>query len=467
MTRARGVFTAGHLGELTQLIPFELVDHALACAGGLQQRLRRLPSRVVVYLLLAGALWPGLGRQRVWSHLMASLPGPLSLPARSSITAAMRRVGPAPLKALFDLVKGPAVVTATQTTTFAGRLVAAIDGTQIAVADTPANRSVFPKAKAGPNGPPGYPMLRLVTLVACGTRTLMEAVFGTDTVGELTYAGDLVTEAGASGALKPGRLLLGDRNFCATAFVNTLASTGADFLIRAKTHRTALKLPVLGRVRDGTFLSCVGGVPVRVIEATLTTAPAGVDGPAPTTSTYRLVTSLLDPDQAPAAALVRLYHERWEIETSYCELKSTVLDGRVLRGRYPAALIQQVWALLVTYQVLRTAMSDALLHRPDLDPDRASFTVALDTAREQLIRAEGIIGRARIDLVGRIGRAVLGRLLPARRCRSRPRVKKRAISSKYRAVGREVDHRTYQTVVHIELNVLDRPTKPLTERHCA
>src|SRR5690625_111508 len=466
MTRARGVFAAGHLGELTQLIPFELVDHALACAGGLQQRLRRLPSRVVVYLLLAGALWPGLGRQRVWSHLMASLPGPLSLPARSSITAAMRRVGPAPLKALFDLVKGPAVVTATQTTTFAGRLVAAIDGTQIAVADTPANRSVFPKAKAGPNGPPGYPMLRLVTLVACGTRTLMEAVFGTDTVGELTYAGDLVTEAGASGALKPGRLLLGDRNFCATAFVNTLASTGADFLIRAKTHRTALKLPVLGRVRDGTFLSCVGGAPVRVIVATLTTAPAGVDGPAPTTSTYRLVTSLLDPDQAPAAALVRLYHERWEIETSYCELKSTVLDGRVLRGRYPAALIQQVWALLVTYQVLRTAMSDALLHRPDLDPDRASFTVALDTAREQLIRAEGIIGRARIDLVGRIGRAVLGRLLPARRCRSRPRVKKRAISSKYRAVGREVDHRTYQTVVHIELNVLDRPTKPLTERHC-
>ena len=465
MTRARGVFAAGHLGELTQLIPFELVDHALACAGGLQQRLRRLPSRVVVYLLLAGALWPGLGRQRVWSHLMASLPGPLSLPARSSITAAMRRVGPAPLKALFDLVKGPAVVTATQTTTFAGRLVAAIDGTQIAVADTPANRSVFPKAKAGPNGPPGYPMLRLVTLVACGTRTLMEAVFGTDTVGELTYAGDLVTEAGASGALKPGRLLLGDRNFCATAFVNTLASTGADFLIRAKTHRTALKLPVLGRVRDGTFLSCVGGVPVRVIEATLTTAPAGVDGPAPTTSTYRLVTSLLDPDQAPAAALVRLYHERWEIETSYCELKSTVLDGRVLRGRYPAALIQQVWALLVTYQVLRTAMSDALLHRPDLDPDRASFTVALDTAREQLIRAEGIIGRARIDLVGRVGRAVLGRLLPARRCRSRPRVKKRAISSKYRAVGREVDHRTYQTVVRIELNVLDRPTRALTERH--
>lgn len=466
MTRARGVFAAGHLGELTQLVPFEVVDQALACAGGLQQRVRRIPSRVLVYLLLAGALWPGLGRKRVWSHLTASLPGPLPLPAGSSITAAMRRVGTAPFKALFDLVKGPAAVTATQTTTFAGRLVAAIDGTQIALADTPANRSVFAKARAGPNGPPGYPMLRLVTLTACGTRTLMDAVFGTDAAGELTYADDLVTRAGASGALQPGMLLLGDRNFCATAFVETIASTGADVLIRAKTHRTALRLPVLSRMRDGTFLSRVGGVPVRVIEAAVTAAPAGgADGPAPTTSTYRLATSLLDPRQAPAAALVRLYHERWEIETSYCELKSTVLGGRVLRGRYPAALIQQVWALLVTYQVLRTAMSDALLHRPDIDPDRASFTVALDTAREQIIRADGIIGQARIDLVGRIGRAVLSRLLPTRRCRSRPRVKKRAINSKYRAVGHEIDHRTHPTVVHIKLNILDKPTRTQTERH--
>src|SRR5699024_12867371 len=93
-----------------------------------------------------------LGCMHVCTLLIASPPGTRTHPARSSITDAMRRLGPAPLKALFDLVKGPTEVTATQTTTFAGRLVAAIDGTQIAVADTPANRSVFPKAKAGPNG---------------------------------------------------------------------------------------------------------------------------------------------------------------------------------------------------------------------------------------------------------------------------------------------------------------------------
>ncbi|MFD3689043.1 IS4 family transposase, partial [Nocardiopsis sp. NPDC058631] len=341
---------------------------------------------------------------------------------------------------------------------FAGRRLVAIDGTQIALADTPANLTVFPKAKAGPNGPPGYPMLRLVTLVACGTRTLMDAVFGTDATGELTYATDLVTTAGTTGTLGPGTILLGDRNFSATGFVGTVASTGADFLIRAKTHRTALKLPVLRRLPDGTFLSRVGEVTVRVIEATITLAPA--DGTSERTAThdhYRLLTSLLDPEEAPATALVSIYHERWEIETSYCELKSTVLGGRVLRGRHPAAVTQETWALLVAYQALRTAMSDALLHRPGIDPDRTAFTIALSTARDQIIRAGGIIPATRIDLVGRIGAALLNGLLPDRRQRSRPRVKKRAISSKYRAVGRNIDHRTHKTIVHIKINALPSP----------
>lgn len=457
ITHTPDVLAAGHLGELTQVLSPDLVDEALASAGGLQQRRRRLPSRVVVYLLLAGALFTGLGWRATWSHLTTSLPVPLPAPARSSITAAMRRVGPRPLKALFDLVKGPAAVTA-QVGRFAGRLLIAIDGTQIAVPDTPANLTAFPKAKSGPNGPPGYPMLRLVTLVACGTRTLMDAVFGTDATGELAYATGLVATAGTTKTLGPGTILLGDRNFCATAFVGTVASTGADFLIRAKTHRTALKLPLLRTLPDGTFLSRVGAVTVRVIEATITLAPA--DGAGEHTATrhhYRFLTSLLDPQEAPAAALVSIYHERWEIETSYCELKSTVLQGRVLRGRHPGAVIQETWALLVAYQALRTAMSDALLHRPDIDPDRTSFTIALGSAREQVICAGGVSPAARIDLVGRIGTALLNGLLPDRRDRSRPRVRKRAISSKYRAVGRDIDHRTHRTVVHIEINALPNP----------
>lgn len=455
---APGAWAVGHLGELTRVIPFDLVDEALASTGGVQHRVRRLPSRVVVYLLLAGALFSGLGWARIWSCLAASLPVPLPAPAASSITEAMRRVGPKPVKALFDLVKGPAAVTAAQTTRFAGRLVVAIDGTQIALPDTPANLSVFPKAKGGPNGPAGYPMLRLVALVACGTRTLVDAVFGTDATGELTYASDLVTHAGATGVIRPGMLLLGDRNFSATTFVAAVASTGVDFLIRAKTHSSALKLPIERYLPDGTFLTRVGQVTVRVIDAAITVTPAvGADKHAVTHGTYRLITSLLDPDEAPATSLIRLYHERWEIETSYLELKSTLLNGRVLRGRHPAAVTQETWALLVTYQALRTAMSDAILHRPDIDPDRAGFTIALTTARDQIVRAAGIIAHTRIDLVGRIGTALLGNLLPARRHRTRPRVKKRAISSKYRAVGRNIDRRTHKTTIKIRIDPLPNP----------
>ncbi|MBB5998347.1 transposase [Streptomonospora salina] len=204
--------------------------------------------------------------------------------------------------------------------------------------------------------------------------------------------------------------------------------------------------------------SRVGGVGVRVIDAAVIAAPTdGAWEHTPTHGTYRLLTSLLAPDEASAADLARLYHERWEIETGYCELKSSLLGGRVLRGRHPAALIQETWALLVTYQALRTAMSDALLHRPDIDPDRAAFTTALRTARDQIVRAAGIIARTRTDLVGRIGSAILHDLLPARRGRTRARVRKRAISSKYRAIGRGIDHRTHPTTIHIRIIPLPNP----------
>jgi hypothetical protein len=443
ISHAGGVFAPGHLGELTRVVPFEMVDAALAACGGRQQRVRLLPSRVVVYLLLAGALFAGQGWGQVWSRVTASLPGVWAAPAGSSLTQAMRRVGIAPLRELFDLLKGPVATTATQTARFAGRLVVAIDGTTIAVPDTGANRAVFPKAACGPNGPAGYPLLRVVAIVACGTRSVIDAVFGTDAVGELTYARDL------SGALHRGMLLLADRNFATTAFTSAVAAAGADFLIRAKTGSRARRLPVQQRLADGSFLSHIAGLPVRVIEATITARSA--DG---TTQTghYRLVTTLLDPHEAPAITLARLYHQRWEIETAYLELKSTILGGRVLRAQHPAAVIQETWALLTAYQVLRTAMADAVLHRPDLDPDRASLTIALNTARDQITQAAAITTDP-TDLTGRIGTAILSALLPNRRPRIRARVTKRAIS-KYRATTRTPDRRTRDATINIQIHNL-------------
>lgn len=228
--------------------------------------------------------------------------------------------------------------------------------------------------------------------------------------------------------------------------MKTVAATGAHFLMRTRTGTSAVRLPVITRLTDGSYTSRLAGMPVRVIDATITiSTQAGTR-----TGVYRLVTSLTDPQTYPAAALLRLYHERWEIETTYCELKSTILGGRVLRGHTPAAVEQETWALLTAYQLLRTAMTDATNTDPHLDPDRASFTIALNTARDQIIQAAGIIADTTIDLVGKIGTAVLAGLLPARRQRTRPRVIKRAIS-KYRAKARNIDRRTYKATLEYEI----------------
>ena len=417
-----------------------MVDAALEASGGKERRLRLIPSRVVVYLLLAGALFDGQGWRSVWSRLTSALPQAPRRPCASALTEAMRRVGPAPLRELFTLLAGPAGSAAPQRVRFAGRLVVAIDGTQLAIADTEANRNRFPKPRPGPNGQAGYPTIRLVAIVATGTRAIIDAAFGTDRVGELAYASTL------TGALRAGMLLLADRNFATYQFLAQVAGTGADLLIRAKSGHGAMRLPVLKRLPDGSYLSSAKGMRVRVVEAVVTiTTKTGSRA-----SSYRLITTMLDPVQAPAAQLVQLYHQRWEIETAYCELKSTILGGRVLRARHPSGVEQELWALLCTYQALRIAISDALLHRPDINPDRASFTVALHAARDQIIQTAGIIAETSINLVGRIGAAVLTDLLPARRTRTRQRVIKRAIS-KYRAKGDHIDRRTHPATLHTRI----------------
>ena len=220
----------------------------------------------------------------------------------------------------------------------------------------------------------------------------------------------------------------------------------AHLLVRAKTGRGGPKLPALLRLPDGSYQSVFGGQRVRVIDAEINIATkAGT-----VTGVYRLITTLLDADTSPATEILRLYHERWEIETAYLEIKSSILGGRVLRARTPAGVDQEIHALLVTYQILRTAMTEATNSEPGVDPDRASFTIALNAARDQVIHAAGIIAGTVIDLVGKIGRLVLDDLLPERRLRVNARTVKRAIS-KYNARGPNIDRRTYQATTSLTI----------------
>jgi hypothetical protein len=440
ITVAAGRFAPGHLGELTQQVPFEMVDAVLAETRSGQRRVRDLPARVVVYLLLAGCLFAELGYRQVWHRLTAGLGGlPVADPSEAALTKARHRIGPAPLRALFELLRGPAATLAGQVR-WRGMLVCAVDGTTMTVADSSANLTRFNKQRGGATGGSAYPMLRLVALVACGTRSIIDAVYGPITSGETAQLQRLV------GSLRAGMLLLADRNFAAGPLWSVLADTGAHLLIRARTDRHGPKLAVLRRHGDGSYRSTFGGRLVRVVDAEITvTTTAGT-----TTGVYRLITTLLDPHRHPAAALIWLYHERWEIETAYLELKSSILGGRVLRARTLTGIDQEIHALLVTYQILRTAMTDATNSMPGIDPDRASFTTALHAARDQLIQAAGVIADTVIDLVGAIGRLILDNLMPARRLRTNTRTVKRAIS-KYNARGPNIDRRTYKATLNINI----------------
>jgi hypothetical protein len=298
-----------------------------------------------------------------------------------------------------------------------GRLVCAIDGTILGCPDTPANLAVYSRG-GGYQGGTGYPLVRVLALVACGTRTIIDAVFGTDRRGETSYAHDLLP------ALRRGMIVLADRNFAARDLLAAIADTGADLLVRVKIGRN---LPTCRQLGDHSYISRIGKLEVRVVTARITVVTAT----GHREQVYRLITTVLDP-ACPPEQIVALYHQRWEIETSYFELKSTILGGRVLRARTPSGVDQEIYALLSTYQALRIAISDAVLTRPDVDPDRGSFSIALHAARDQLITATGLLTdttpTAVIDLVGELGRQVLDHLMPARRSRSNPRVVKRAIS---------------------------------------
>jgi len=431
-------FAPGHVGELTQIVPFEMVDAALEATGGSQRRLRDLPSRVVVYLLLAGCLFPEVGYSGVWRKLTAGLGAGsgCAAPSASAMAQARRRVGPAPLRWLFDLLRGPVARPGQHGTWWRGLLVCAIDGTIVTVPDSDTVRTRYAK-QAGNHGGTGYPQIRLLALVCCGTRALIDAVFGPTSSGETRYASRLL------GSLRPGMIVLADRNFAAQDLLAQIAGTGAHVLVRCKNGR---RFPVLARYRDGSHLSVMGALRVRVIDAEVTISTAA----GRRSGHYRLVTTLLDGQRYPADELVRLYHERWEIETAYLELKSSMLNGRVLRARTPAGIEQEVYALLVTYQLIRTAIADATAARPELDPDRASFTIAWQTARDQVVKAANIIAGTVIDLVGAIGANVLAHPLPARRTRACPRIVKRAIS-KYQARGPNPDRTSYPATINIHI----------------
>ena len=305
-----------------------------------------------------------------------------------------------------------------------------------------------------------------MTLAETGTRALIGAVSGPLSTGELKYARRLLH------LLDESMLVLADRNFDAGQFLAEVAATKAQFLVRLAARRRYL--PVMAALDDGSFLSRIGDLPVRVVCAQVTVTCA--DGTTYAGS-YRLATTLCDHRRYPAAALIRLYHERWEHESAYLALRHTLLEGSVLRSGDPAGLEQELWALLALYQALRRAMITAIETVPGADPDRASFTIAVQTAIQTLIQADGV-RTSPTSPAGRIGRAVLDGLLPPRR----PRVSARKVKSPLSRWHNTDPHRPARSTPITSLTItvsrpaeqtnttprtrLDYRARPLTTRPC-
>jgi hypothetical protein len=325
VTVAAGVFAPGHLGELTRYLPFELADDVLESTRTVQKRMRALPSHVGIYFVLAMTMFPGIGYLRVWGKMTAALEDlGLPRPSEKALRDLRRRLGPAPAKAVFETVAVPLASPWTRGVTWRGLRTVAFDGlNSVHVPDSDRNRSWLGKLR-NRLGLAGYPAMRIVALAETGTRGLLGAVIGGQGErAEVPLARKLVPLLGQ------GMLLLADRAYDAADLLTAIAATGAHFLVRGSASRK----PGVGQILpDGSYLSRVDGLRVRIIEADLEVH--GADGTRIGDS-YRLITTLLDWRRYPAGELIRLYHERWEIEVAYLALRHTLLGGYVLRSRDP------------------------------------------------------------------------------------------------------------------------------------
>ena len=373
------------IGLLTRVFSPEVVDGVVAATDSGEVRSRLLPARVVVYYVLAMCLFSGQGYEEVMRLLVGGLEWlgrwrrAWAVPSTAAIAKARARLGPQPLWALFDTVVRPLATGATRGAWYRGLRLVAIDGATLDVPDTAENEERFGRAGSGRGeGRGAFPQVRLVGLGECGTHAVFAAAMDSYATAEKTLAERLLP------ALRPGMLALADRGFLGIDLWRQAAATGAHLLWRAG---ASFSLPVIEVLSDGSYLSRLvasstaarrGGtqaVTVRVVEYTID------DGRAPEGEHYRLVTTLLDPDQAPAAQLAELYAQRWEFETTLDELKTHQRGAKVvLRSKYPDGVEQEVWGFLLVHWAIRELMHTAALDA-DIDPDRVSFIRTLRLAR--------------------------------------------------------------------------------------
>lgn len=372
------------LGVITKTFPLARVRAVLASTGKASQRERDLPAHVVVYYAIALALYMQSSYREVLRCLLEGLEwlmDPVLTPrvaGHSGISQARTRLGWEPLAQLHDELVKPIAVASTRGAWYGRWRLVSLDGSTMDVADEQANDVAFGRPGAS-RGSSAYPQFRFVSLVESGTHVLFGTRMAPYATGENTLAKEVLS------ALDSGMLCLADRGFFGYEMWRQALATKAQLLWRIK--RNAV-VPCDERLADGSYLSSIypgekdrrqrtNAIRVRVIEYSL-------HGVADAEPIYRLLTSVLDPHQAPAPELAALYHERWEIETALDELKTHLRGAKiVLRSKTPDLVRQEFYGLLMAHFAVRALMHEAALSA-DVDPDRLSFIHAVRVVRRKL-----------------------------------------------------------------------------------
>jgi hypothetical protein len=378
------------LGVVAKFFPRERVDAVLEETGRASVRERDLPARVVVYYIIALALYMRSSYREVLRCLLEGVQwlldpsAAVKVASKAGISQARSRLGPEPLQKLYEAIVAPIAGKQTKGAWYREWRLISLDGSTLDTADTIENEKAFGRPGAS-RGSSAFPKIRFVALLENGTHVLWAARMSKYRTDEITLARQVVP------ALGKGMLCLADRFFPSYKLWRMAAHSGADLLWRTRQNA---RLDLDRRLPDGSYLSRIyastsdrrkqrKGIVVRVIDYRL----KDVKDAEPI---YRLITTILDPTQAPAPELAALYHERWEIETALDELKTHLRGAQiVLRSKTPELVKQEFWGLLMAHYAIRGLMHEAAL-RANEDPDRLSFLHSVRVVQRRMARSAAI-----------------------------------------------------------------------------
>src|SRR5215471_1218 len=372
------------LGVIAKTFPVSKIHEVLAATGKTSVRERDLPAHVVIYYVIALALYMHSSYREVLRcllegvHWLLAPSETVKVAGKSGISQARTRLGWEAVRRLHDEVVKPIAIRSTRGAWYRKYRLVSLDGSTLDVADEAENEKAFGRPGSS-RGSSAYPRIRVVCLVENGTHVLFGSQMADYATGEITLAKAVLA------SLQPGMLCLADRQFFSFRLWNLARESGADLLWRIKKN---LRLACEKRLPDGSYLSRIypseqdwrhksNGVVVRVIDYEL-------DGVADAEPIYRLVTTILDHEKAPAKELAALYHERWEIETALDELKTHLRGSKiVLRSKTPDLVRQEFYGFMMAHFAIRGLMHEAAL-KANEDPDRLSFLHAVHVVRRKL-----------------------------------------------------------------------------------